>query len=103
MLKIFRPMKIWLVQFGKVNYVLGLRTEHIDRNFGVALSVWDWIFGTLCHSKVGEQLNFGLSSTKLINPNTLKSLYLDPIQEAGSLLLNFSHQLSLPFQRENSA
>ena len=77
--------------------------KHIDKNFGVALSVWDWIFGTLCHSKVGEQLNFGLSGTKLINPNTLKSLYLDPIQEAGSLLLNFAHQLSLPFQRENSA
>ena len=77
--------------------------EHIDRNFGVALSVWDWIFGTLCHSKVGEQLNFGLSGTKLTNPNTLKSLYLDPIQEAWNLLLNFAHQLSLPFQRENSA
>ena len=77
--------------------------KHIDKNFGVALSVWDWIFGTLCHSKVGEQLNFGLSGTKLINPNTLKSLYLDPIQEAGSLFLNFAHQLSLPFQRENSA
>ena len=77
--------------------------EHIDRNFGVALSVWDWIFGTLCHSKVGEQLNFGLSGTKLINQNTLKSLYLDPIQEAGSLFIKFTHQLSLPFQRENSA
>ena len=77
--------------------------EHIDRNFGVALSVWDWIFGTLCQSKVGEQLNFGLSGTKLTNPNTLKSLYFDPIQGAGRILLNFVHQLSLPFQRGNSA
>ena len=77
--------------------------EHIDRNFGVALSVWDWIFGTLCHSKTGEQLNYGLSGTKLTNPYTLKSLYFDPFQEAGRILLHFANQLILPFQRENSA
>ncbi len=59
--------------------------------------IWSW------YLKAGEQLNFGLSGTKLTNPNTLKSLYLDPIQEAGRILLHFAYQLILPFQRENSA
>ena len=50
---------------------------------------------------IGDRVSTKKDSQEL--RNTLKSLYLDPIQEAGSLFLNFAHQLSLPFQRENSA
>jgi iron(III) transport system substrate-binding protein len=63
--------------------------EHINKNFGVALSVWDWIFGSLCLSKSREQLNFGLSGKQSSEYHSLKVLYLEPIHEAGRVLLRF--------------
>jgi len=34
---------------------------HFDKNFGACLSVWDWLFGTLCMpERRRERLNFGI-------------------------------------------
>jgi sterol desaturase/sphingolipid hydroxylase (fatty acid hydroxylase superfamily) len=36
---------------------------HFDKNFGSCLSVWDWLFGTLCVPKrKRERLNFGVET-----------------------------------------
>ena len=68
--------------------------ELVDKNFGVALSVWDMIFGSLCLSRAGETLNFGLSWKQSNSKHGLKSLYLEPIQETGGAVLRLlSHQV----------
>jgi len=64
--------------------------EHNDKNFGVALSVWDWMFGSLYLSRVREKLNFGLNGKHSSRHHTLKYLYLDPFHEAGRILLRLS-------------
>ncbi|MDP6888118.1 MAG: sterol desaturase family protein [SAR324 cluster bacterium] len=63
--------------------------EHIDKNFGVVLSFWDWMFGSLWLSRAGEQLNFGLSGEQPRGQNSLKGLYIEPIHEAGVVFLRF--------------
>ena len=63
--------------------------EHIDKNFGVALSFWDWMFGSLCLSRAGEKLKFGFSGKQSSVHHSLKGLYFEPIQEAGIELLRF--------------
>lgn len=35
---------------------------HIDKNFGNALAIWDWMFGTLHLPRRGERLEIGLGS-----------------------------------------
>ena len=99
----WHPIELFLMSPAQHHIHHSTAEKHIDKNFGVALSVWDWIFGTLCHSKVGEQLNFGLSGTKLTNPHTFKSIYLDPIQEAWSILLQSVYGLNFLIQKEKSA
>ncbi len=67
--------------------------KHIDKNFGVVLSIWDWIFGSLYLSKEEEQLQFGLSKEQSKEHHSLKGLYIDPINESGKELFRFlSHQ-----------
>ena len=63
--------------------------EHIDKNFGVALSFWDWMFGTLCLSREREKFKFGLSEKQSGAHHSLKGLYLKPIHEAGIDLWRF--------------
>ena len=56
--------------------------HHRDKNFGVALAVWDWIFGTLCHSTPNEHIRFGLSVIPDSRSHNLITLYLYPFSEA---------------------
>ena len=77
--------------------------KHIDKNFGVALSVWDWMFGSLSLSIAGEQFNYGLSREQSSGHHSLKGLYLDPILEAWRVLLRFLSSLPFLINREHSA
>jgi sterol desaturase/sphingolipid hydroxylase (fatty acid hydroxylase superfamily) len=61
--------------------------HHLNKNFGVALSIWDCIFGSLHLSKKGEQLNFGLSEGQSSRHHSLKGLYLDPIHAACLVIM----------------
>tara|TARA_B100000945_G_scaffold10724_1_gene8452 strand:- start:428 stop:1438 length:1011 start_codon:yes stop_codon:yes gene_type:complete len=63
--------------------------EHIDKNFGVALSVWDWMFGTLSISKDDEKLRFGLSEEQSYKLHTLEGLYITPLKQAIEIFLRF--------------
>lgn len=67
--------------------------EHLDRNFGVVFSVWDWMFGSLHLSSSEESLNFGLAGEKSNSCNTLKGLYIDPFYMAWGSFLSFIYSL----------
>ncbi|MGD8349265.1 MAG: sterol desaturase family protein [Gammaproteobacteria bacterium] len=60
--------------------------EHRDRNFGVALSLWDHCFGTLRHSEPDRKLEYGLGSGESA-AHGLRSLYLAPFAEAAGILI----------------
>ena len=54
--------------------------EHHDKNFGAALAIWDWLFGSLHHSIEFESLQLGISKDNNESHN-LKELYLNPFFE----------------------
>ena len=60
---------------------------HFDKNFGVALAIWDTLFRTHCHSSSEQQLQYGLGNGEQ-HPHTLVSLYWSPVREAFHLLVN---------------
>jgi sterol desaturase/sphingolipid hydroxylase (fatty acid hydroxylase superfamily) len=52
----------------------GLDEKFYDKNFGVVLSIWDRVFGTLIYSKDHELKNVGLKNNKA---QTLKAQLID--------------------------
>ena len=56
---------------------------HYDRNFGSALSLWDWMFGSLYIIRGKEPITFGLANKKEEDAHysTLGSLYLHPLRQ----------------------
>lgn len=63
-----------------------LARRHRGRNFGVALSLWDWLFGTLAWSEPERELEFGVAGERGRDPHALGALYLRPFAEAGQAL-----------------
>ncbi|MEM7058153.1 MAG: sterol desaturase family protein [Pseudomonadota bacterium] len=59
--------------------------EHYDKNFGVALAVWDWIFGSLHLSESEEELTFGLDASEQSDHADLKSIYTQPFIEIWTI------------------
>ena len=66
--------------------------EHCDRNFGVALAVWDVWFGTHCYSEPGRTLEFGVRGESGVAGQKLKNLYLLPFVESGAALVRAATQ-----------
>ena len=52
--------------------------KHYDRNFGVALSVWDLMFGSFHHS-VSETLSFGIGKETARFTGSIWSMYWLPV------------------------
>ena len=67
-----------------------LDERHNDKNFGAALAIWDWIFGSLHHSEDIDKLVLGVEDDDF-NPRSIKELYLKPLKE---ILNIFSESLS---------
>ena len=67
-----------------------LDERHYDKNFGAALAIWDWIFGSLHHSEDIDKLVLGVEDDDF-NPRSIKELYLKPLKE---ILNIFSESLS---------
>ena len=61
---------------------------HRNKNYGVALAIWDWFFGTLCLAKKDEEYKFGLSSSTNNETNSLKKIYIKPFIEVVAILKN---------------
>jgi len=60
--------------------------HHHDKNFGVALAIWDVLFGSHCYSQPDEKLEFGLLGDDEQNTQNLARIYLQPfVEAAGSI------------------
>ena len=60
--------------------------EHFDKNFGAALAIWDWMFGSLHVSHVDQELEFGLDASENSSEDNLKTLYLQPVAEISLII-----------------
>lgn len=57
--------------------------EHHDKNFGAALAVWDWLFGSLHLSEREKNLTFGLEGRDADYEADLGTIYFRPFREIG--------------------
>ena len=55
--------------------------EHYNKNYGAALAIWDWLFGSLHHSEDTDSLTLGLGTKDDQKKHTLKELYAIPVLE----------------------
>lgn len=63
--------------------------SHFNRNYGDALALWDWLFGTLYLSKPDEEIRFGLGDSlgaplPQRHPN-LRAALTEPLARARSI------------------
>ena len=61
--------------------------QHHDKNFGVALAVWDWLFGSLHHSEKIENLKLGIHIDQKDDTHSLKFLYFEPLKEITLIII----------------
>ena len=73
--------------------------EHHDKNFGAALAVWDWLFGSLHHSVEFETLHLGIKKNQHDATHNLKNLYLDPIHEIKQHIFNKIKKIKNKFNK----
>ena len=73
-----------------------LDERHYDKNFGAALAIWDWMFGSLHHSEDIDDLVLGVEDDDF-NPRSIKELYLKPLKE----ILNISSESISSFKSLN--
>jgi sterol desaturase/sphingolipid hydroxylase (fatty acid hydroxylase superfamily) len=73
--------------------------EHHDKNFGAALAVWDWLFGSLHHSVEFETLHLGITKDQKETTHNLKNLYLDPIHEIKKHIFNKIKKIKNKFNK----
>ena len=55
------------------------KKEHFDKNFGVALSIWDRLNGSFMHSKI-DQFKFGIGRETGEYTKSLANMYLSPFK-----------------------
>ena len=73
--------------------------EHHDKNFGAALAVWDWLFGSLHHSVEFETLHLGIKKDQNEATHSLKNLYFDPINEIKKHIFNKIKKIKNKFSK----
>ena len=61
--------------------------EHHDKNFGAALAIWDWSFGSLNHSVEFETLQLGIEKNQTDESHNLTALYINPFIEIRNYFL----------------
>jgi sterol desaturase/sphingolipid hydroxylase (fatty acid hydroxylase superfamily) len=75
-----RAIELFFISPGQHQIHHSTDKRHFDKNFGVALAVWDLIFGSLSHSE-DRTHKFGLT-TKFGEKHNLLHLYLEPFKAA---------------------
>ncbi len=95
----FRHSHVW-IDFGPVvDRILispaqhqihhSLAPRHHDKNYGLTLAIWDWMFGTLYVPQGREDLSFGVADREgTPQPQvhrTLREAYLVPFEEAAEV------------------
>ncbi len=91
-----RHSHIWLSYGWHLGHVLsspaqhqihhGSEPRHIDKNFGLMFSLWDWIAGTLYVPRAREQVRLGLSGREHEEYDSLWRLYSLPFVKAAALV-----------------
>lgn len=91
-----RHSHVWLSYGWHLNHVLsspaqhqihhGTAPRHIDKNFGVMLSIWDWAAGSLYVPRAREQVDLGLIDREHEEYDSLWRLYSLPFVKAAALL-----------------
>ena len=75
--------------------------EHHDKNFGAALAIWDWLFGSLHLSEAEKDITYGLGLTES-GPKTIGDMYIKPFLDIyGILTLNIKKVRKLLFLSSN--
>ena len=84
----FRHSHIWLAYPKGLSKVLSSPAmhqihhskapEHIDKNFAIIFSLWDWMFGTIYVPEKREELTLGLADEDASNYDSLLKLYGQP-------------------------
>ena len=59
--------------------------EHYDKNFGAALAIWDWLFGSLHLSEDDKEITYGLTGDP-IAPKNIGDMYLRPFKDILNIL-----------------
>ena len=90
----WRPVERILISPAQHQIHHSILKKHHDKNFGVALAVWDWMFGTHCHSTADEELQFGLPDTADKFQHDLTALYFQPFSDAVSHSTSWMRQKS---------
>ena len=62
-----------------------LAEEHYDKNYGAALALWGWAFGSLHMSERDRDLTFGLLQDENHPAVDLRTAYFRPLQEIAVL------------------
>ena len=75
-----RLIELFFISPGQHQIHHSTEKRHFDKNFGVALAVWDLIFGSLLHSE-RQTHKFGLT-TKFGEKHNLLHLYVEPFKAA---------------------
>ena len=75
-----RLIELFFISPGQHQIHHSTEKRHFDKNFGVALAVWDLIFGSLLHSET-QTHRFGLN-TKFGEKHNLLHLYVEPFKAA---------------------
>ncbi|MCH2165546.1 MAG: sterol desaturase family protein [Marinovum sp.] len=73
--------------------------EHYDKNYGAALAVWDWLFGSLHVSEGQHDMAFGLDPCEESSATDLKTLYFAPIWEWRAQALGFARSVKARMSR----
>ena len=61
--------------------------DHLDKNFAIVFSLWDWMFGTLVIPKEKLTLNLGLVNDEHMEYSSVWRLYAMPFVKAKQVLL----------------
>ena len=104
-----RHSHVWLSYGWHLNHIFsspaqhqihhGTAARHIDKNFGLMLSIWDWLAGTLYVPRGREDLKLGLSGGESKEYNSLWRLYTLPLVKAESMLFGRGDNRSADPQR----
>ena len=75
--------------------------EHHDKNFGAALAIWDWLFGSLHHSVEFDTLKLGLEKNQKQETHSLLNLYLNPLIEIKNYTFNKLNKIVFYLKKQN--
>lgn len=81
-IRYWRPLESVLISPAQHQIHHSIETRHWDKNFGVALSIWDRCFGSLHYSEARPPKAFGVRGCR---EHSLKALYWQPFKECAAL------------------